>query len=285
MDETSGYAKSLSGAAADLPHAFRHIGAGVVMQVQVLIDDVHDGGRPDGHVLKERLAVSIHDGFVGAEVADHELLHDIGNLRQGFVESVEVLLIFQLPCIRGADADGGLDDNGIADLVNKGKGCFPGGDFALSGCGNLSILIHLFHQGFVLDEADAVGLHAGRDIEVGTQAGVLLQPVLIQGFDPVDLAVFEGEESDSPEYLVIILQGRDLVILGQRALEAVLKIIIRGVADAQDIGAVAAQPVAEVPVGMGEIGGDKNKIHICLRLLSVCVKKVPAGHLTRMDRK
>ena len=99
-------------------------------------------------------------------------------------------------------------------------------------------------------------------MEVRAQTRVLLQPVFVIGFQPVDLPVFEGEEGHCPEHLAIILHIIHPVILRQSLLQRLLQLLIGRIADAQHINAVPAQPVAEVPIGMGELGGNKNKIHL-----------------------
>lgn len=95
----------------------------------------------------------------------------------------------------------------------------------------------------------------------GKQAGILLQPILVIGFEPVDLPVFEREEGHSTEYLVVVLQRVHPVVLGQYPFQSGLQAVVRAVADTQHIDAVAVQPVAEAPIGVGKLRGDKNKIH------------------------
>ena len=50
--------------APDLPQLFRHIRAGVIHEVKVIIYDIHDRHGPDGHILKQRLIFGIQDRLI-----------------------------------------------------------------------------------------------------------------------------------------------------------------------------------------------------------------------------
>ena len=101
----------------------------------------------------------------------------------------------------------------------------------------------------------------GGHVEIRAQTGVLLQPVFVHGFDPVDPAVAISKVGHGAIDLVVVLQTVHPVILRQRCLQRGLQAVIGRITDAQDPDAVSAQGCAELPVGMGKIGGDKNKIH------------------------
>ena len=131
----------------------------------------------------------------------------------------------------------------------------------LPGSGNLRLKVNALHQRLFLDEADPVGLYAGRDIEVGPQPGVLLQPVFIHGFDPVDPAVPEGEIRRGAVNLVVILQRIHLIILRQRGFQRSFQAVIGRISDTQNVDAVPVQPVAELPVGMRKVWRDEHEIH------------------------
>ena len=107
----------------------------------------------------------------------------------------------------------------------------------------------------------SVHLDAGRDVEVRPEAGVLLQPELVVGFQPVDLAVFVGVEGDGAEQLAVIGQGVHAVILVEVRFQFGGEALVGRVADAQHRDAPAAEPFAEIPVGLREIGGDEYKVH------------------------
>ena len=205
--ETSVNAELFGGLSADLAKSFRNVRIRVVLEIQVVIDDLHDGSRPCRHVLEQGLKLGVEDGLIGDQVADNELLHDVRNSGKIVIERVQLLIVVELPGVICTYADIRLNDHGIAaDLIDKSKSRLAGRHFALSGSGNAGFLIELLHQGLLLDEADAVRLNTCCDVEIRAQARILLQPVLVEGFDPVDLSVLEGEESDCSEYLVIVLE-------------------------------------------------------------------------------
>ena len=130
-----------------------------------------------------------------------------------------------------------------------------------AGRGHPRLGVIRLHAGLALEAGDLADVRPGGDVEVRPQPGVLLQPVLVVGLQPVDLPVLEGEKGHGPEHLVIVLQGVHPVVLRQRVFQALLQGVVGAVPNAQDIDAPAAQAVAEVPIGVGELGGNKDKIH------------------------
>ena len=260
MHETPVHTESLDGPAPQYSKALRHLRAGVIHEIQVFIHNIHHR-RPYRHAFKQRLTAGIQDRIVGTDDSFDKLLHHIGSLRQIVEEDLEVAVIFQLPCVGRAHADVGLDDHGIADAVNKRASGLLGGDNALPCGGDLRLQVELLHQGLFLDEADPVGLNACCHIEIRAQTGVLLQPVFIHGFDPVDPSIFKGKEGHSTIDLVVFLQAAHAVILRQRGLERGLQTVIGRIADAKNPDAVSVQAFTELPVCMGKIGRDKDKVH------------------------
>ena len=55
MDETAVDAELLRSPAADLAEFFRYVGIRVVLQIKVVVYDLHDRSGPCGHILKQRL--------------------------------------------------------------------------------------------------------------------------------------------------------------------------------------------------------------------------------------
>ena len=86
--ETSVDAELLGGLSADLTKSLRNIRIGVILQIQVVIDDLHDGRRPCRHILEQRLELGVEDGLVRDQIADDELFHDVGDSGKIVVESV-----------------------------------------------------------------------------------------------------------------------------------------------------------------------------------------------------
>ena len=78
--------------------------------------------------------------------------------------------------------------------------------------------VAFLHFALVLDALDEVILCAGIDVEIRAQLGVHLQPILVVGLDPVDLAIVEGKVRDSAEHLVVIAKIIHAVILSQALL-------------------------------------------------------------------
>ena len=132
------------------------------------------------------------------------------------IEIAQLVVIDQLPGIGRPDTDIRLDDHGIPDLRDKLLGSIECGNRMLAGGRDLVLQVNLFHQGFFLDEIDLISLNAGGDMEVRAETGILFQPVLIEGFEPVDLSVLKGEKRDRTEHLVIIFKGIHFIIFRQR---------------------------------------------------------------------
>ena len=135
-----------------------------------------------------------------------ELFHDIRHFRQMAVELLQLLVIFQLPGIGRADADVRLDDDRITGFLDKFLRRRERCHGLLPCRRHLRLGILLLHQRLFLEIRDLVVLHAGRHVEIRAQTGIQLKPVLVHGFDPVDLAVFEGKKGNCTENLIIVLQ-------------------------------------------------------------------------------
>ena len=114
--------------------------------------------------------------------------------------------------------------------------------------GDAGLLVILLHLALVLDAGHILGLEAAGDVEIGAQGGVAFQPVFVVGFQPVDAAILEGEERHGAVDLVVIFEAADLVVFVQAGLQLRLQLIIRLVADAQNVHAVVFQLPAELPV-------------------------------------
>ena len=121
----------------------------------------------------------------------------------------------------------------------------------------------------MLDAGHVGGLLTGGDVELGAQGGVALQPEFVVGFQPVDLAVLEGQESDGAVYFVPVFKAGDLVILMQGFAQLGTQLIIGAVADAENAHAVLLQLVAEHPVGIGEVRRQEDKVFHMYSLLLI----------------
>ena len=159
-----------------------------------------------------------------------------------------------------------LDDDRVADFLNKGAGLMQGADHMVAGHRHTGGNVAFLHLALVLDALDEVVLCAGRDVEIRAQLGIHFQPIFVVGLDPIDFAVVEGEVADSTEHLVIVTEVVHAVILRQAVFQFPRNLVERRVADAQHIDTIAVQAVAEIPVGLGEMRADKDKIHRVLQL-------------------
>ena len=126
--------------------------------------------------------------------------------------------------------------------------------------GDARPVIVFLHAGLEADALDILVAEAPGDVEIGAQGGVLLQPVLVVGFQEVDAAVFEDEEGHRAVDLVVILHVVHTVILGQRLAQLGAQAVIGLVPDAEDVDAVVVQLMAEVPVVFGKIRGHEDHV-------------------------
>ena len=100
-------------------------------------------------------------------------------------------------------------------------------------------------------------------IEVRTQTGILLQPVLVIGLYPVYLAILEREIGNSTEDLVVIFQVIHLVILCKAAAKGRIQSLIRGVGNTKHIGTAVSEVLTEMPIIAREMRGNKYNVHDC----------------------
>ncbi len=117
------------------------------------------------------------------------------------------------------------------------------------------------HGGLALVAVHHLQPRPGFDVEHGAQPGVLGQPVLVVGLNPVHGAVAADEPADAPQHRVPVLEGGHLVVIIQAGLQFRQQVLIRCIRDAQHPDAVLLQRGAKPPVMRGEVRGNKNKIH------------------------
>ena len=160
----------------------------------------------------------------------------------------------------GANTVVRLDYNGIANLVGKRAGIFKVIHDVVTGGGNTCLSIVLLHSRLILNLKHVCFLEAGSNMELGTQLCVTLQPVLIVGFQPVDLAVLVGKERNCTEYFIVVFQGIYLVVFMQSTAQFRQKIVIRAITNTQHTQTIVLQFSAELPVVYRKVRGNKNKI-------------------------
>ena len=264
VDEPALDPEALDGGPAGGPGVVGQVLDDVIDGVVVVVDDVHDGHGGDVARLKDGVAVGVDDGVVAVHLGVDELLHDVGGkgVHRRFVgQKIPQLLVGgQLVGVRGAHAVVRLDHHGVAYLVDELTAAIEVVHHVVTGGGDAGLLVISLHLALVLDAGDVLQMEAGGDVEVGPQAGVLLQPVFVVGLQPVDLAVLEGEESHGAVDFVVVLQTAHFVVFVQALLQLGHQLVVGLVADAQHVHAVVLQLVAELPVVGGEVRGDEDKV-------------------------
>ena len=236
----------------------------VVDGVVVVVDDIHDGDGADVARLKDGVAAAVDDGVVAVHLGPDEFLHDVGDIgvlsRLIGEELLQLLVVGKLVGIGRAHAVVGLDHHRVAHLVDERFAARKIVHHVVAGGGDARLPVILLHLALILDAGHIGSLEAGGDVEIGTEGGVALQPVFIVGLQPVDAAILEDEEGHGTVDLVVILKAADLIVFVQAVLQLGLQLLIRLVADAQNVQAIVFQLPAELPVVRGEVGRNENKV-------------------------
>ena len=260
MHKAALHAESGDGAAADVAHGVRQGLLDVIAGVAVGVDDIHDGIHGDVAGFKQRLALGIDDRVIRVHRAVDELLHDVDGFVLRGEEIIQLVVAAELVGVGRAHAVIRLDDDGVADLADEilAAGVIAH-DVPARGLDARLGVIGL-HRGFILDRLHILGVEAGGDVEGGAQHRVALEPVFVVAFQPVDPAVLVGQKRDGAENLVVIFERGDFVIFVQRAAQLRHELVIRAIADAEDVHAVLFQLGTEFPIVRREIRGDKDKV-------------------------
>ena len=261
MNKTAGHAEALYRGTAESACVLRQLLQNVIEGIVVVVDNVHDRKVGDVACLKQRFSAGIDDSVVGIDQSVDKFLHDIGETAVAFgEEGGELLFVLQLVGSRRTDAVVGLDDDRPSDLFDKVQAALFIAHHMVPRGGNPRAAVVFLHGRLVFDARHILNAETGRDVEIAAQMGILFQPVLVVGLKKINPAVFEDEEGHCAVDLVVVLQRGDLVILRQAVFEFEAELVIRLVADAEDVYAVAAQLVAELPVIHREIRGDENDV-------------------------
>ena len=96
-------------------------------------------------------------------------------------------------------------------------------------------MIVRLHGGFALDVLHVCTLPARADVEVRAQTGVIHEPVLIVGLEPVNAPVLERDEADGTQHLVIVVECRDKVVLGQCLAHLARELVVWRIANAENV--------------------------------------------------
>ena len=193
--------------------------------------------------------MGVDDSVIGADIAEQELLHDVGNIREILIKRAQLFLCFHFHRAVGADTDVRLHDYRVAHLVREGLSRLEIRNDVLTGRRNTCVQEDTLHLGLPYDIPDILLPGADSDIEIRAEPRILRKPVLIQGVEPVDPAVLMDIERNSTEDFVVILQGMHIVILRQRVFQLAVQRVIRHIADPEHIDSELMQPVAELGAG------------------------------------
>ena len=170
-------------------------------------------------------------------------------------------MVFELIGSCSANAHIRLDDDRVSDLFDKRFHVFKRVDHDVPSDRNAGLAVELFHVALALEAFHLIRLQAGRNVEIGAQAGILLEPVFIVGLEPVDLAVAERKVRDTAVDRIVVFQRIDFIVFSQRRFQVRMEIIKRRVADAEHVDSVLLQPNDKKAEDRREIGGNENKIH------------------------
>ena len=120
VDESRLHTEGLHGAAAPETQVFRHVTFHIIGAVEILVHNVGNAGREDAHRLRQRFALGVDDGIVGADVAGDKLLDDVAAGIGGVLEKVfELCLVLQLMGTSGSDAYIGLGEERVSGIFRK----------------------------------------------------------------------------------------------------------------------------------------------------------------------
>jgi hypothetical protein len=133
--------------------------------------------------------------------------------------------------------------------------------------GNACLGIIFLHCRFALEAFDGSRADTCGNIEIGAELRILFKPIFIVGFDPIDLTVFEGEESHCAENFVVVFERAYLVIFCKGSLELGLERVVRFIADAEYVYTVFMESVTEIPICVRKIRRNKDKVHKTAPLL------------------
>ena len=240
----------------------------VVAAGHPLVDHVHDGVGRDVAGGEEDLPLGVAHPVVGGHHPGDEFLHQVGLLRRFPEEGPDLVVTGELVGGGGPHAAVRLHHHRVARLGGEGQGGLQGGELQEPGGGHPRRLEVLLHEALALVLDDLVRLQTGGDVEVGAQGGVQLQPELVVALHPVQLAVLAGEVAQGPDHLVVVGQAVHLIVLRQGRPQIGVELLIPGIPHPQHVDPVLPEPDAEPPVGLGKIGGNKDKVHTRSSFLS-----------------
>ena len=261
MHETALDAKALDGGAAGSTGIFRQILVDEVQGVIVIVHHFHQVGEGDIAGFEDGVTVGVDDGIIGVHLCVDELFHDIGNFLIVSIDEVHQIFI-AAELIGGSSAHAviRLHHHGIADLVQKCAAAVQIVHHVIAGHGDARLFVISFHLGLVLDAVHLSQLETAGDIEIGTQTGILHQPVLIVGLQPVNPAVLVDKICHCTIHSVIVFHAADLIVFIEIVAQLRQQLIVRLITDAQHIDAIVLQMMAKLPVVRREVGGNKHEI-------------------------
>ena len=244
--------------------------------VIALVDHIHDGAGGYVARFKKNIPLGINNGIIGADLTIDKLLHDIDNpFVTLLIERRKLLVIRNLEIMGGTHAVIRLCHNGIAGLGNKAAAALHAFHKGIARDCKPCLSVCFLHFGFIFHPRHILHLKACGDIEIRPQLSILLQPVFVIAFQPVNPPVFEGKKGNRTIDLIIIFQTANLVIFVQAVFHILIQLLIRFIANAQYAHAVFLQLFTEFPIICWEIRGKKYKIFHRTSLLLSFVRIAP----------
>ncbi len=246
------------------------VAGGVVPDVGVLVDDLHDPAAVAERGVEHHAAVPVGEPVVGDDLPVDEGLEHVVDRRPRPEERLQMGGGLDLPGAGGAHPDVGLGDERVSHL---GHEVARGGGLAHQMRGsrrNSCAGEEPLHAGLALDHGQ-VGRPEPGDVEVLPQAGLGREPVFAHGIEPIQLSVAKREESQAPHQVVVPVHVRHPVVLGQRLPELGAQPLPGLVGHRQGGGPGVAQGGHEVPEVEGEVGERKTTFTWSLRPRSTTI--------------
>ena len=219
MHKTAFYAKTFYTGTSCGPGRGSQCFDNIIQRIQLFVYNIHNGDWSDIPCFKKRFAMAVNDRIVGIDLGKDKLFHNKRDILWFFFEKLSQLrCIFNTPGQRRTDTIVRFDNDRIADFPDKLPAAGESIDHMIS-CGrDTGFLVIGFHMGFVTDPRQIVCMETRGNVEVCTQLCILLQPVFIVGFNPVDPAVFENIKSYGTVDAVVLFKIVHFIIFCKRIL-------------------------------------------------------------------
>ena len=245
MEETAFYIECFQSTAACASDFFRDLFIDIIETGSSLVDHVHDRFCGNMTCREEDSALRIANSVKCRDFPFNELFHNIRDFRFISEELFHFVITADFPCCLRTDAAVRFYNDRITGHFHEGIGVIHVRHHLPSGRHDPCLRIVLFHLGFASIAHDLICLQTGRDIEIRSQSGILLHPVLVIALDPIHFPVSGREITHRAYHLVIIFQIAYLIVFCQGIFQLPVQVIIRSVANSQYIDAIIVKSDAK----------------------------------------